>query len=138
MIDINDAWYRISAKALIFNEKGQILLCKESNGVWDIPGGGLDHSEDPRICIERELQEEMWLEAVSVSKDPKCFITAYKESSKSRPWIANICYSVELKSLEFRPSDECVEIGFFDNESIKNINTIVNVMAVFKEIFSSK
>lgn len=75
---------------------------------------------------------------MSVSKDPKCFITAFKESSKSRPWIANICYSVEVKNLDFRPSDECVEIGFFDNESIRNINTIVNVVEVFKEIFSSK
>ena len=135
MIDINDAWYRISAKALIFNEKWQILLCKELNWVWDIPGWGLDHGEDPRICIERELQEEMWLDVVSVSKAPSCFITAFKESSKSRPWIANICYSVEVKNLIFRASDECVEIGFFDDVSIKNISTIINVVEIFKRVF---
>jgi hypothetical protein len=75
---------------------------------------------------------------VSVSRDPKCFITAHKESSKTRPWIANICYSVEVRDLDFRPSDECIEIGFFDHESIKNINTIANVIEVFTAVFSSK
>ena len=92
MIDINDAWYRVSAKALIYNDKWQILLCKESNGTWDIPGGWLDHGENARDCIKRELIEEMWLEVTSISSSPVCFATASKESSKSRPWIWNICY----------------------------------------------
>lgn len=138
MIDINDAWYRISAKAIIYNDKWQILLCKESDGTWDIPGGWLDHGENPRDCIKRELIEEMWLEVTSISSTPECFITAHKESSKSRPWISNICYKVEVKDLNFSPSDECVEIGFFDNRNISEIKTIINVVEVFKEIFSEK
>ncbi len=138
MIDINDAWYRISAKALIYNEKWQILLCKEPNDIWDIPGGWLDHGEDPRTCIKRELVEEMWLEVTSISTKPECFITAHKESSKSRPWISNICYKVEVKDFNFSPSDECVEIGFFDDKNITDIKTIINVTEVFKEIFGGK
>lgn len=135
MIDINDAWYRISAKAIIYNDKWQILLCKESSGIWDIPGGWLNHGEDPRDCIKRELVEEMWLQITSISSTPICFITAHKESSKSRPWISNICYKVEVNNLNFSASDECVEIGFFDDINITNITTIVNVAEVFKALF---
>lgn len=137
MIDINDAWYRISAKALIYNDKWQILLCKESNDTWDIPGGWLDHGENLHDSIKRELLEEMGLEVTSISDKPECFITAHKESSKSRPWIANICYRVDVKDLNFSRSDECVEIGFFDATNLPSIKTIVNVVEVFKEIFKT-
>jgi len=35
-MEIKQAWYRISVKALIYNEKWEFLLCKEDNWVWDI------------------------------------------------------------------------------------------------------
>ena len=126
-MEIKQAWYRISAKALIYNEKWEFLLCKEDNGVWDFPGGGLDHGEKPDVCIKRELQEEMGLEVIEISKTPKYFVTAHKPESKSRPWIANIFYEVKVKNLDFTPSDECVEIWFFDKNSVKNINWLANV-----------
>ena len=126
-MEIKQAWYRISAKALIYNEKWEFLLCKEDNEVWDFPGGGLDHGEKPDVCIKRELQEEMGLEVTEISKTPKYFVTAHKPESKSRPWIANVFYEVKVKNLDFTPSDECVEIWFFDKNSIKNINVLPNV-----------
>ncbi|MDD2907135.1 MAG: NUDIX hydrolase [Candidatus Gracilibacteria bacterium] len=126
-MEIQQAWYRISVKALIYNEKGDFLLTKENNGTWDIPGGGLDHGENFDVCIKRELQEEMGLEVIWIDKNPKYFITAHKPESKTRPWLANIFYEVKVKDLNFTPSDECVEIGFFNKDNINTINTIVNV-----------
>jgi ADP-ribose pyrophosphatase YjhB (NUDIX family) len=126
-MEIEQAWYRISVKALIYNEKWEFLLCKEDNWLWDIPGGWLDHWEKHDVCIKRELQEEMWLEVIWIDKNPKYFITAHKPESKSRPWLANIFYEVKVKNLNFTPSEECVEIWFFDNYSIESINTIINV-----------
>ncbi|PID86574.1 ADP-ribose pyrophosphatase [Candidatus Gracilibacteria bacterium] len=131
-MEIQNAWYRISAKALIYNEKGEFLLAKEDNGVWDIPGGGLDHGENPQNCIKRELQEEMGLEVVDISENPKYFLTAHKAKSKTRPWIANVFYEVKVKNLDFTPSDECIEIGFFDKNTIKNISVIENVEEFIK------
>lgn len=60
--------------------------------------------------IIRELQEEMGLEVIDIKKDPIFFLTAHKPSSKSRPWIANICYEVKTRNLKFNKSDECIEI----------------------------
>ncbi|MDD3302182.1 MAG: NUDIX hydrolase [Candidatus Gracilibacteria bacterium] len=133
MINIEDSWYRISIKALILNEKGEFLLCKENSGIWDFPGGGLDHFENPVDCLKRELKEEMGLEIEKIENKPEYFITAYKEKSKTRPYIANIFYKVKLKNLNFKESDECIEIGFFNKDNIKDIKTIENVTQFFKQ-----
>lgn len=138
-MEIKEAWYRISVKALIYNEKGEFLLCKESNWTWDIPGWWLEHWEKYDKCLNRELQEEMWLDVIWISKSPNYFITAHKPNSKSRPWVGNICYEVKVKDLYFTPSDECIEIRFFSPEEIKNINTIVNVAELVKQmLFNNK
>ncbi len=134
MKNIENGWYRISAKALIYNEKWEFLLCKEDNWVWDIPGWWLDHWENPISCIKRELKEEMWLVVTHIDTKPQYFITAHKPQSKTRPWIANICYKVKVKNLDFTPSKECVEIWFFSPEKIKEIEAIINVVELSKEM----
>jgi ADP-ribose pyrophosphatase YjhB (NUDIX family) len=133
-MDIKKAWYRVSVKALIYNDEWDFLLCKEDNWVWDIPGGGLDHWESIEICITRELQEEMWLEVTHINSIPKYFVTAHKPESKTRPWLVNVFYEVKVKNLHFTPSDECIEIKFFNKETVKNINTIVNVDEFIKQL----
>lgn len=131
-MEVQNAWYRISVKALISNEKWQFLLAKESNWIWDFPWGGLDHWEKCDVCLERELQEEMWLKVIEIAKNPKYFITAHKPESQTRPWLANIFYEVKVQDLDFTPSKECVEIWFFDIDSIDSLNTIVNVKEFVK------
>ncbi|MBP7018618.1 NUDIX hydrolase [Candidatus Saccharibacteria bacterium] len=59
----NDYLYRISIKALIRDKKGRVLVVKESGRTWwDLPGGGMDHGEDIKSAITRELQEEVKFE----------------------------------------------------------------------------
>lgn len=134
MQNIENWWYRISVKALIYNDKWDFLLCKENNWTWDLPWGWLDHNETPINCLKRELQEEMWLVSKNIDKKPLYFITAHKPTSKTRPWIANICYKTEVENLGFIKSDECVEIWFFDIEDAKKLNLLVNVVELIKEM----
>ena len=57
-----DYLYRISLKAVIYNDQGEILLVKESGrDWWDLPGGGLDYGETVHECLARELSEEVGL-----------------------------------------------------------------------------
>ena len=136
MLQVTDTWYRTSVKAIVFDEKWDVLLCKEADGRRDLPGGGLDRGENPLTCLERELQEEMWLQSRSIQQRPLCFVALGKPTSQKRPWVANVCYEVELESLDFVPSDECVEIGFFNPKTSADLQLIENVSYVFKELFS--
>ncbi len=135
MIDINDAWYRVSVKAIIYNNEWKILLCKEDNWMWDFPGWWLDQWENPEECLKREIMEEMWLEVLTISEAPVCFITAQKFRSKTRPWIWNLCYEITVKNLEFTTSDEYTEIWFFNKETFKEIKVFENVEKVFNKLF---
>ena len=55
-----DCLYRVSIKALIYNDAGQILVVKEDGRpLWDLPGGGMDYGETFESALKRELYEEV-------------------------------------------------------------------------------
>ena len=135
MIDIQDSRYRISVKWLIFDDKGDVLLCKEENGKRDFPWWGIEPWETIEQCLHRELKEEMWLEVTSIEPRPLCYIKAEQPKSQKRPFIGNICYAIQVKHLDFTPSGECIEIWFFNKETIKTIDVFENtVIPIFEEI----
>ena len=56
-------FYRVSLKAVIRNDKGEVLVNRErGHGNWSLPGGGWDHGESVTACLKRELQEEVGYE----------------------------------------------------------------------------
>jgi ADP-ribose pyrophosphatase YjhB (NUDIX family) len=53
---------RVAAYALL-TRGNDVLLTRMSGltripGRWTLPGGGVDHGEDPRAAVEREVYEE--------------------------------------------------------------------------------
>jgi len=62
---------RVGAYAVVLRERDariEVLLSRLSERVsrtelWTLPGGGLDHGEDPRIAVIREIHEETGLDA---------------------------------------------------------------------------
>jgi 8-oxo-dGTP diphosphatase len=61
-------FYRVSVKALIFDDQQRLLVMREADGGWEIPGGGWEHDETLTQCVERELAEELGVQAVSVDE----------------------------------------------------------------------
>lgn len=54
-----DYLFRVSLKAVIYNEQGQLLVVKEHGLNWGLPGGGMDFGETFGDALARELKEEV-------------------------------------------------------------------------------
>lgn len=57
--------FTLGAFAVIFNEKGEVLLShRRDRDLWNFPGGGLESRELPDEAVIREVKEETGLEVV--------------------------------------------------------------------------
>lgn len=130
MIKVPNTYYRTSTKGLIFDDQGRFLLAKEESGKWDLPGGGMDWGETPQECLMREIREEMGLATTWIADHPSYFYPAQLEDGR---WFAFVIYEARLEHLEFTPSDECIEIGFFTLEEAKNQNIFGNLRILFDQ-----
>ncbi|HEX8226400.1 MAG TPA: NUDIX hydrolase [Candidatus Saccharimonadales bacterium] len=126
-------YYRVSIKGLVVDETGRFMLVKEDHGKWELPGGGLDHGEDPIIGLKREIQEEMGLEVIHISPSPKYFVTSPKDGHDT--YMANVIYEMKVKDLNFTPSDECQELRHFTVDEARKENLFSNVEK-FLEVFN--
>lgn len=126
MNEIRNGYYRISVKALVLNDsRDKFLICEEESGVWELPGGGLDWGMTPQEDLPREIDEEMGLAVRKIADTPCYFIT--DQNIDKTVWFANVLYETELESLDFTPSDECVNIRFVDKNDLKDINAFPSV-----------
>lgn len=59
--------YRPNVGAVLFNPAGQVFVARRAGlpnaegpaGGWQLPQGGIDAGEDPRLAVLRELEEEI-------------------------------------------------------------------------------
>jgi len=64
---MTDLPYRPNVGAALFNRAGLVLVARRANlpgaaaspGGWQLPQGGIDADEDPRVAVLRELREEI-------------------------------------------------------------------------------
>jgi ADP-ribose pyrophosphatase YjhB (NUDIX family) len=111
---IPECFYRISIKALILDESKRFLLIKEDDGIWELPGGGLEFGETPHEGINRELHEETGLVTTYIADSPSYF-TTWKEDGS---WRANLIYETKVRDLNFTEISECVEMRFFTVDEV--------------------
>ena len=60
---------RLAAYGVLRDESGRLLLARASpaltlRGRWFLPGGGVQHGEEPRESVRREIEEESGLDVV--------------------------------------------------------------------------
>ena len=121
-------FYRVSIKALIRDAHNKILVVKENQDTWSLPGGGLDHGEDPAQGILRELNEELGIENAQVN-DIACVKTFYLEHKQA--WLMWVVYDVRISKSEFIYGDGVTAVTFLDPEALAKSNDIFEKM-VFK------
>jgi len=115
----NDYLFRISLKAVIINDDGQVLIVKESGrDWWDIPGGGLDHGESIKDTLTRELREEVGFVGnfdykVILAEDPRLMLNFNLYQTR-------ITFAVKPDNFNFEPGDDGDEIRFINPDDFKD------------------
>jgi putative (di)nucleoside polyphosphate hydrolase len=70
MIDPNSLPYRDNVGAALFNRDGRIFLGRRADQPagtgWQLPQGGIDPGEDPRVAVLRELREEIGTDRAAI------------------------------------------------------------------------
>lgn len=111
MASIDKRDYHVTIKGLVFDELGRLLLIQESSGVWDLPGGRLEHGENFHDALMRECREEMGLDCDILDAFP---YWAWQAKGGDGNWKVVLCFRMRLPHLNFIASDECVNITFFN------------------------
>lgn len=84
---------------------------------WVLPGGGLDHGEDPDAALKRELKEELAVNNVLSSK----LLSAYTfYATRKEAWYMWLVYEVEIDSFNADTAPDISEAAYVDIHSFLN------------------
>lgn len=105
----------------LLRKNGKILLVKDPKGIWELPGGRIQHNEKPEEALRRELREELgWAEA-----NVKNIVDTWRFSSTVRgvphDYTVLIYYcTTDQKSIV--KNDEHDEYRWTSISEVKNLN----------------
>lgn len=117
--DLPSPFYRVTVKALIFDEQDRLLVYKNHNGYYEIPGGGWEYGESFEDGMQRELAEELGVQALHISK-PVCFWLR-----RHKDWgfmMLRIGAYVTLKTLDFTETSEHDKVCFVTQDALMTLD----------------
>ena len=117
---------RIGCSATIFHaDKQRVLLTRRSdNGVWCLPGGGMDPGESAAEACAREVLEETGLvvnvgRLIGVYTSPN-LVVEYVDGNRFQPVSLN--FAAEPIGGELGISDETTDVGYFSMEDMRSMD----------------
>jgi ADP-ribose pyrophosphatase YjhB (NUDIX family) len=116
MIDwksIPSPFYRVSVKAFVFDKHNRLLMGRAPDGVWEPPGGGLEHGESIEECLRRELQEELGVGLAAIGRP----IVFYRGENRRGFQALKIAVETKLASHDFQFAD-LVEARFVTRQEL--------------------
>jgi len=78
-----DLPYRDNVGAVLFNRDGLVFVARRADlpnaegspGGWQLPQGGMDPGEDPRVAVLRELEEEIGTACAEILAEHPAWLT---------------------------------------------------------------
>lgn len=118
---VERAYYEAGAFGMIFNKKGEILLChRQDRNIWNLPGGIIDENESPWQAVVREVKEETSLK-VKVKQLTGIYFKPITKKVVKETLVFN--FLCEKISGTPRTSPETQAVKFFSIKKLpKNLN----------------
>lgn len=113
----------VSAKVVLLSKDGKVLVLRKNNGIPDLPGGKVEKGEDLYETLERELAEEVQIEASDFD-----FVSSWVKHHKRLGDRLVLVFAAQLKKKAKRIpillSDEHVWGQFLDAEGVNGIDDL--------------
>ena len=114
-----DYLYRVSIKGLIRNPDGQVLVVKEAGRIWwDLPGDGMDHDENIKSALAREMYEEVGLTGDFtyrvIAVDNPGFL------SHANVWQLRLIFEVVPETLPTEAGSDADEIRYINPSELRD------------------
>ncbi len=133
---------RLGCSAIIFDKSHEkVLLTKRAdNGLWCLPGGGVDPGENVEETVIREVQEETGLAVrvlrlIGVYSDPS-WLVVYNESDSVQ--IVALNFEVVITAGEPGLSDETSDWGYYSLEEIDKLDMLLNHHTRIQDAFTAQ
>lgn len=133
---------RLGCSATIFDDSRQkILLTKRTdNGLWCLPGGGVDAGESVAEACEREVLEETGLvvkvkKLIGVYSDPHR-IVEYADGNQFH--VVALNFEAEILGGKLIISDETTAVDFFDREQMKDLDIMQPHQIRLEDVFANQ
>lgn len=109
---------KVGVNAVIFNEKGQVLLEKRSDDkTWGLPGGWSDMGEGPKECTIREVKEETGFDAEII----QLIDVFWRVPEEKYPYTSyHLAYLCKITGGALKVSPESFDVAFHDIEAVDN------------------
>jgi ADP-ribose pyrophosphatase YjhB (NUDIX family) len=128
--DIN-TFYRVSVKALIFDDMQRLLVYKDIYDEWELPGGGWEHGEMLEDCLRRELREELKLEIGAIGP----VAAVYPNQHKSGYYKVCVAVPVKASVSSFKTYDEVLsEASFVTKEQFLRLPFALDEVGVLQHV----
>ncbi|MEU9995501.1 NUDIX domain-containing protein [Streptomyces sp. NPDC050848] len=114
----------VAASAVVTDGAGHILLQRRrDNGLWALPGGGMDLGESLPGTAVREVKEETGLDVeitglVGTYTDPR-HVIEYSDGEVRRQF--NICFSARIVGGALSISDESTDLRFVEPAELDSL-----------------
>ena len=114
----------VATSAYVIDDRGRILMIlRTDNGLWSLPGGGMEIGETVTACVARETKEETGLDitvtgVVGIFTNPT-HVVAYPDGEVRQQF--SICLRGRVVAGELTTSDESREVHWVEPDRVAGL-----------------
>ena len=123
LFEENDGYQtpKLSTRAAIFNEKEELLLVREKDGKWVMPGGWCDYDQTVRSNTIKEALEEAGLKV-----EPYRLVGLFDHKTRNHPnsffYCTHVFMLCRVMQGEFRRNIETIDSRYFAVNELPELN----------------